>query len=174
MPMPQKLDLVSDNDHDEPSEGNPQQNDSEQIDYSYSSSSLPEEEKKEGALSNLSKHQKISQKVESEVKVNMKEAEHFVLQQLGFEELDNPVNDLQGQHEQLDGGNQNTGEHQKENQQQEQLGAIEEELDGNDDESNESVSSLSSSIVSEHVKSSNESVESEQPPEVPLEGPIAI
>ena len=43
MPMPQRLDFVLDNDHDEPDEGNlkigtPKQSDSEQ----------PEEEKKEG------------------------------------------------------------------------------------------------------------------------------
>ena len=105
MPMPQRLDFAIlhveqhsvpdldaqvralDDDQDEPDEGNPKQSDSEQ----------PEEEKKEGALSNR-KHQNFAQQVEqkgleSEVKENMKDAEHFLLQQLGVEELDNPLED---------------------------------------------------------------------------------
>ena len=103
MPRPQRLGFVSDNDHYEPDEGNPKRTNSEQLDLHRGN--LPEEEKKEGRLSNR-KHQNFAQKVESEVKENMKEAEHVLLQQLGVEELDNPINVLQGQNEQLDGGSE--------------------------------------------------------------------
>ena len=65
--MPQRLDFVLDNDHDEPDEGNlkigtPKQSDSEQ----------PEEEKKEAMLSNRfnCKHQNFASIVKQEVKEN--------------------------------------------------------------------------------------------------------
>ena len=57
---------------------------------------------------------------------------------------------------------------------QEQLDVIEEEVDGNDDEANESVDSIGSDRDRDRVNSSNESEESEEPPEVPLEGPVSI